>query len=460
MVYDINKKYLMRTGLFLVIFICIVCFGCASYKNKPHVFFILIDTLRSDHISGYGYERKTTPNLDRFEKDFVVFEKAYSPSSWTLPSTISMFTGVYPSEHGTLKTPDEYENRLVQYNNKLPSMTKTFKENNYLISGFISNPWIMLVTSFIEEFDYVEKRVIGNTADGYQLNKMLKLYFDIYLKRDIPLPVFSYIHYMEPHGPYVAPGGFNYTFNESLERKTKVPVFEHMGQQNLNYLEEYFCCYDNCIFYADFVIEDLISYLKAKNLYNDSLIVIVSDHGEEFYEHGGFDHGRNLYREVLQVPLYIKFPQNEHGGKRIKKSVPILSIFPTIVDYLDLKVKIDFSTKSLMPYLGDKTPESQDIFTEADKGDNLASIIFQEKYHMIINKNDYSEVELYDIEKDPREQDNLLKIPDQGISQLTESASMELVAFVEEGKGIIHDQGYVELTEEDKRNLQAIGYLR
>ena len=129
------------TLVFLIL--CSLVFNGCSRKKSPHIFFILVDTLRNDHISGYGYERKTTPNLDEYSKDMAVFEHAFSPSPWTLPSVISTFTGLYPSQHGALKIYFEEQGPVIEhYDIDLAPLVNSLKDQGYMAAGFITNPWV------------------------------------------------------------------------------------------------------------------------------------------------------------------------------------------------------------------------------------------------------------------------------------------------------------------------------
>ena len=135
------------------------------------------------------------------------------------------------------------------------------------------------------------------------------------------------------------PGEFNFTFNNDVKGKT---LFDESHMEDwlklgqLKYVEEYEGRYDNGIYYMDYCLNNLFEYLKSKNIYDNSLIILFSDHGEEFYEHKLFNHGYTVYREALEVPLYIKFPGNKFAGKRIKDYVQTLSLYPTIADYMNL----------------------------------------------------------------------------------------------------------------------------
>ena len=280
--------------------------------DTRRVVLIFVDTLRSDHVGAYGYERDTTPRIDALAKSSVVFETARSVSPWTLPSARSALTGHLPDRYDTVEPLPERLRRRGW-------ATAMFAANIYLDSRFrMQRGWEQL-RSVIEE-------------NAQRQTDLALAWLRAQRGRDSLLLV----HYMDPHLPYAEPSPFRELFASGPPPPPLATNFALRGDiQSLakpvpETVRSYLIGrYDNNIRYADHEIGRLLDALDE-----DDLVVLFSDHGEEFFEHGGFEHGHTLYDELLRVVLLLRAPSL--APARISQPVSLIDLAPTVLDLLGL----------------------------------------------------------------------------------------------------------------------------
>ena len=262
--------------------------GLAEGRN---VVVIVIDTLRADHLPFYGFERDTAPYLTSLADRGVVFERAWSTSSWTAPATASLFTSTHPNEHGVTMGLKVYRtlegehvglelNRIPESLDTLPTVMKSL---GYRTFGVADNPNIGSFMGFDRGFDeFVNLPKDTRERYGDKLNEVVTGWKDELLAGE---PYFLYLHYIEPHSPYRR-------HDEYLEQPDVVPEDEMMDLD----------AYASEIRYADERIRELGEMLSWDD---NTLIVFASDHGQAFDEHGHKGHGFYLYNELTQIPLFV-----------------------------------------------------------------------------------------------------------------------------------------------------------
>jgi len=306
-----------------------------------------IETLRRDHLSLYGHRRRTSPFLEELAAESVVFEQAYSQSSWTRPSVASMLTGLYPSQHDARVMFDRLHDSCVL----LPEI---LRGRGYSTAAFCTNGCI--------------SRPAFNYDQGYDLFVWERCYLGDRVVRDILgwlddeaecRPFFVFAHLFDPHAPYKAPGRYEAVFDPEYDGRLK--GFAPLHPKKLRWLsdltprdEEYIRArYDEEILYTDTVLRRLVEGLKLRGLWDQTLVVVTSDHGEEFREHGGWGHGFNLYPEVLRIPLLVKLPGNAYAGRRVGGPAGTVDIVPTILSALDMAVPDNLLGIDLLGRLGE-----------------------------------------------------------------------------------------------------------
>ncbi|MCK5056916.1 MAG: sulfatase [Candidatus Aminicenantes bacterium] len=308
---------------------------CPTYPNA-NVILIVVDTLRADHLGCYGYSRNTSPVIDRLANEGIIFKNMLAQSSWTRSSTASILTGLYPKNHGA----NTREQRLSEEVILLPEILGKHGYHSY---AFVQNVNVGVAVGFNQGYkdfftagetlkdDYPNMHVITGHLNGDLLQSIQKL--------KNTSNNFIYIHYIDPHVPYTPREKY---FSKS--NKTTFPMsffrsralYSMNKSQRLKTIEEMINAYDDEVLFNDKMIGNLIQTLKEKNVYSNSIIIVTSDHGEEFFEHGGLLHGQTLYEEQLRVPLIIRLPNGIH--KEVNSIANQVDILPTILSLLKIPV--------------------------------------------------------------------------------------------------------------------------
>jgi len=313
-----------------------------SGKGK-NIILMVVDALRADHLSVYGYERSTTPNLSLMSENAVIFENALAQSSWTIPSTATIFTGQYAYTHGLY---DAFHWCLIP---GIDTFTEHLLLSGWTTSAFVANKLISDDNNFTKGFESFLEIPYSSAA---QLNRAFLNWVD----NNSDKRFFSYIHYMDPHKPYAAPGDYFNYFNKQINKPDQpfllsevfidelsgfMKSLDHpasyekdMNDDLKNLINQLVDLYDSEILYWDEMLASLSKELKTRGLLDDTIIIITSDHGEEFMEHGFLEHGQSLHRELLHVPL-IFINTDQPSGRR-EKMVGLIDFAPTLLGLADL----------------------------------------------------------------------------------------------------------------------------
>ncbi|MFO8009093.1 MAG: sulfatase [Candidatus Brocadiia bacterium] len=435
--------------------------GCtdeAPAPERPDVILYTIETLRKDHCSLYGYERDTTPFLRKLADECYVFEDAYSSSSWTRPSIVSLLTGLYPTEHGA----QSYKAKLVEPIVTLPELLSAA---GYETAGFLSN--------------------FNVTRERWQCRQGFQTFVDEGIKpahlllpdvnrwldqRQGEQPFFLYIHTYDPHHNYNAPGQFRDMFAGDYsgplrERADLRPsVFRERkdwSEEERRYIQ---ARYDGEIAFSDAMLSRFVAYLRAEGLWENSLFILTADHGEGFEERGYWGHGFSVFPEQVSVPLIIKLPGQAQGG-RVAGPVGGIDVLPTILDVLEFRYEGPVSGQSLLPALEGGLTARDRVFCEYSDthawrpGSRVQSFALAtaDAYYIEETWPDAShERYLYDRQADP-----------EGLDDLTESrpeAADEyahlLQQWRERNQPLVTDESpELDLDEEAIRELRDLGYL-
>jgi arylsulfatase A-like enzyme len=300
--------------------------------RAPLAIVYLVDTLRADHTTPYGYTRDTTPELARFAKDAVVFDKAISQASWTKPAVASILTSLLPGRHRAVQLRDALDSGIV----RLPEMLQT---RDYATGAAIANSVIYSRgTNFEKGFDFYA----GLHGAGDRPSKVVEAgpVVDTALKwldTRRGFPRFLYVHTMDPHVPYTPPAPFDrkYEPHPAPGQTAEDPRNDYHEPLDRDRM---IAQYDGEIAYGDQEFGRFIRELKARGLYDRALIVFIGDHGEEFQDHGQWTHGKSVFDELIRVPLVVKFPQGRDGGRRITQQVQSVDVLPTVLESLGLPV--------------------------------------------------------------------------------------------------------------------------
>lgn len=331
------------TKRYAALILLIACsFGCETERRQPDVILITVDTLRADHLGAYGYAAPVSPSIDRFAAGATLFENAISQAPHTLPSLVQIMTSKY--RHG-LDVPDAEV-----------TLAERLRKAGFQTAAVVDNPLLELsdtARGLMRGFDpFYRNGVLDH--DAKQQHWKTKTPADAITaqairwleRRDRGRPFFLWLHYFDPHDPYLPP------FADDLEALSRhspskltgdirnTPLFHELGETGpLDVPEEdrrhLIDLYDAEIRYVDQSLGELFVYLRQAGLYEPNLLILGSDHGESFGEHGLWTHGHSLYAPEVHVPLVIKFP-HQSQGERVKMPVQAIDIVPTVLDVLEI----------------------------------------------------------------------------------------------------------------------------
>jgi arylsulfatase A-like enzyme len=322
--------------------------GCAGQSERPNVLLVVLDTTRRDRLSTYGHTEPTSPALDRVAGEGLVYEQCISAGSWTLPSHASIFTGMYPRDHGTT-----VENWNLD--REFTTLAEVLSDDGYATAGFCCNPWISDDTGLLQGFDDVREIWRGRRDDRRDEHGAARATEEVLAWLDAREegagPFFAFVNYLEPHTPYRPPQPFRDRFlppgadpvavQEVMSWKTPREFGYMLGVPGMQITDEQFAIldglYDAEVAYQDMRFGELIDGLASRGLLDETLLVVVADHGEQLGEHGILDHKMSLYEENVHVPLVLRYPPAVPVG-RIEARVQSHDIFMTVLDL----VGIDF----------------------------------------------------------------------------------------------------------------------
>jgi len=426
-----------------------------------NVVLISIDTLRADHLSAYGYGKTTSPNIDEFARENIFFENAYSTSAWTLPSHYSIFTGKYPSNSIVI-----YPGFANTFGRNHTTLTEVLKSNGYETYAFTGGGYVSARLGFGQGFD---KFVSKGRRFEYNSDPL----FEWMSNHNQSKKFFLFIHGFNTHEPYDPPQhlktkfinvteipseceGIVFSENESLKNKSN--CIDADG--GIDYLISQ---YDAEIFYADAIIRDIFSVLRQNNLYNNSIIIITSDHGEEFMDHGDMGHVKTLYQELVKVPLIIRVPGVE--PRVVNHTVSNLDLMPTVLDVLGISYNPSgMHATSMVPLLtaGEGSSDIQ-FMTGRASGPWVKLSTLHDDFKLIINLNrgEHPTYELYDLKEDPFEKNNL--IDDPNYESVALSLGMRFSDWVysidSELESIEQKDVDSDFDEETLEQLKTLGYV-
>lgn len=418
----------VRIGLVVLLGLLAVSFFWYERSPKPlNVLLITLDTTRADRLGCYGYSLARTPVLDRLAQKGVLFERAYAPVPLTLPSHATMLTGLYPPEHGLRN------NGGAALPSGLPTLATELQAAGYetgaFVAAFVLDHKFGLQRGFDKYDDDLSLSDPG--LDGHHQYRDASLVIDAalrWLRPRTQKPYFCWVHLFDPHYPYLAhEDRFGDAFSDRL--------------------------YDAELAYVDTELDRLFSTLEKSGALENTLIVIVGDHGESLGEHGELSHSMTVYDATLRVPLLVVSPKEIRPGHRVTEPVSLVDLTPTILDQLGQKPITNVSGRSLRPSLRGETQPLVPCYAETDEPFHAAHwsplrALVTQKWKYIRSPR----AELYDMIADPPELNNLAtEMPDQ-----VQELEAELTSWEERMNERVADN--VALTEQERRALSGLGY--
>jgi len=419
-----------------------------NHKNYTNIILIAIDTLRADHLGCYGYPRTTSPNIDQLAHDSIIFENAFAQSPWTLPSFSSMFTSLYPSQHKAGLINKKLEDDYL-------TLAEILSQNGYYTIGFTGGAYLSKEFGLSQGFDIFYEY---NSPQSNDIENVIQHAIK-WLKEKRKDKFFLFVHSYQPHSPYWPPTDFDIFFKSYTGRITGdiwkdigiVPEKLESRFKTLSKIDRdrLISLYDGDILYTDYWIGRLLTTLQDLGLYNNSLIIFTSDHGEEFNEHGAWEHGHSLYNELIHVPLILKLPGLKLRGTKSKRIAQLIDILPTICEIANLKINFSIQGESLLA----KSSEKNIAYSQSFPVPNLLAVV--EGDTKVIFNFDNAKCEIYNIEEDRYEKFNIFS------EKKFEYYKLKLKIYpLLEIKKNIFSLDKSEVSEEIWEKLKQLGYIK
>ena len=455
-------KWELCTALAAVLCLAVCLSGCGRKPPRgegPNLLIVSVDTLRADHVSCYGYERETTPNIDRLASQGHRFDSAYTTVPTTLPAHASLFTSLYPSQLSVRRNGEKVPAGVVM-------LAQILQSSGFTTAGFVSAIPMDARYGLGRGFQtYVD--IGGDVRREIPAEETLSK-ATRWLKRHGNDQFFLFVHFYDPHTWYHAPERFRKKLGAPDEQEPPARQFVPNPEEfTPERIEEIITAYDAEIAYADWAVGELLTQLARVGVEDNTIVVVLSDHGESLDElltrYGYvFDHGEFLYAHQLEIPLIIRTPEEISQGEGIvhEVSVSILDVMPTILDILQIDPPESMEGRSLLPMLRGKPASYEPLFSErrayqeppkpylADAGYS----VIEGEWHLISSSG--GAVELYNLLDDPGESSNL-----GGEQEKVEPLRSELQQWLARIRPLFGPSRF-ETDKEAVKRLKDLGYAK
>jgi len=434
--------------------------GCRKqwWGKRPNIIFIVIDTLRANHVGCCGYRRNTTPNIDMLAREGILFNNAIVAAPWTLPSVASIMTSQYPLVLGI-------RDRTTVVSSKFPMLSEVLKKHGYTSCGIVSHALLSARLGFGRGFDrYDESSSLGH---GGISSPAVTSKAASFLRQSSGKPFFLFAHYFDPHYHYKLHKQYDYYPSYKGIVRSGHPILDiwrRRGDLTTDDIKYLVALYDSEIAFTDEHIGMLLGEMKKQGLYDDSIIIMTSDHGEEFMERGWIGHTITLNQELIRVPLIMKFPG--HTDRVVDSAVGLIDIVPTIYQYLGLNIPDSLEGKVLdfdrADAIAPRPIFSETFNPQIHRPGRVEPIAFRS---IVLGKQKliYDEIKgtgkIYDLSADPDERADLSSRAGGQNSRLKALLS-EWTDYVSarQTAGPVYDERQL-FTPEQRKQLESLGYL-
>lgn len=437
-------------------------------QKLPNILFISIDTLRADHLSSWGYHLETSPNIDRLASEGVRYANAYTVTSRTAPSHFSMFTSRYPQEHGA-----KLNGFAVPADTKFLFLPQILKRYEYTNAAFVSAwPLTKKLTKIGDFFDTYDE----DLSRSYQMINSMRYAEDVapraikWIEANKDKPFFAWVHFFDPHSPY--------DFRDEFEVTKTTGKPDHTKQRGQDVVPDVVKAYNSEILYTDHWVGKLVDAVDEMGLKENTIVVLVADHGESIGERGYQGHSHCLYENVVHIPLIFRMPGTIEAGKVVESKVTTLDLLPTLMD-LSVK-KANPEAKIPTEYVGRSL--AKNLTTDAELPDRTVRYVafagqkwlapswlsklwlrdldfpelvgYRTGTRKVLWQAEKENMELFDLSKDPFEA-NPLK-PDDG----DKSYKKEEDVLSKWYKSTDLSSGENRMSDRDKEALESLGYIQ
>ena len=320
---------------------------------RPNVLLVSIDSLRADHVGAYGYARDTSPAIDALARGGVLFENAISSAPWTVPAHMTLLTGLPPEVHDVVTVRQKLSPDAV-------TLAEVLQDAGYATAAFVSGPTVMAHYGFGQGFasydeSMVERRpkLAGAAVSSPGLVDLVSGWLDRWSTAETRETFFVFLHMWDVHYDYVPPREYVERFDPGYDGDLDVRRFEtnerlHRGMAPRD-LRHLIALYDGEIRFTDDHLARLVAKLRTLGVLDDTIVVVTSDHGEEFFEHGAKGHAKTLYDEVLRVPLVVRYPRRVAPAQRVTQQVRLMDVAPTILGLAGVTAPEGFGASDVAP---------------------------------------------------------------------------------------------------------------
>jgi arylsulfatase A-like enzyme len=444
----------------------------------PNVVLISIDTLRRDHVGCYGYPRPTTPNVDRLASEGAVFENMISSASWTLPAHAAMLTGLADTVHGALDT----DRKLAD---DRETLAERLKAVGYTTAGFFSGPTLHPAYGLGQGFDtYVDctaypelNAASAQQGKGIAVGSPLQVAamhdvssprvyaaFQAWMKEPHPRPFFLFLHFYDPHFDFIPPPPYDTLFDPNYQGTVTGQNFIFDDQVNAQMprrdLDHLIALYDGEIAWTDAHVGKVLDDLDAAGLRDSTLVVLLADHGIEFFEHNGKGHRHTLFDELIRIPFILRYPGHVPSGQRYGQQTSMIDVVPTVLELVGLPAATNVMGQSVVPLLkGGKLAQDNLAVSELFSL-GRAFRAFRRLDRKLIRQEPTGKALVFDLKADPGERTpvgDASSVLAQAARHDAEQGSQWLVNFL---KTLPRNTGGPELPDKVRKQLESLGYLR
>ncbi|MCP4664205.1 MAG: sulfatase [bacterium] len=451
---------------------CLAFLGaaCTVTDERPCVLLVVIDTLRADKLGCYGNPRGLTPAIDQLAREGVVFERAFAHAPWTLPSVASLLTSLHPQEHGAggwldlsgLPAGGPTRPRFQGLDAEIETLAERFHDAGYATAAVSNVDFLAEEFGLAQGFEHVDARRSDNNRDARTAAATTASALD-WLSGHRRRPFFLMVHYFDPHAVYAPPPAFRRRFAAPRDRTSEAFVFGTRQdllrlrggriEPDRAVLARAERLYDGEIAYTDSEIGRLLAGLDELRLKTSTLIVVTADHGEEFLDHGGFEHGHTLYDELLRVPLILRLP-SVLPPQRIARRVRLIDVAPTLCELTGVAVAESFTGRSLLAPEAELT--DRPVLAHGNFWGPPLMSWYSGPYKLILTPGPAGaeRAELYVPTQDPGEQRDLSSVEPQVVERLKAELREQRRWLVARARGT-----EIELGPQERERLRALGYL-
>jgi arylsulfatase A-like enzyme len=446
--------------------------GTLVRDPRPSIVMIVIDTLRADYLGSYGFEGPISPHIDRLASESVVFESCWSQAPWTTPSVASMMTSQWPDLYGVLLprgAPRDHSQWRRQWNPAVPASATTLAESlrasGYRTAAFVANPFLIDGLGFSQGFDVFDARR-ARAADRSAQRLLEDSASWLGEAMDGGSPYFLYLHLMDVHGPYTAhprhvvavedsPGlGADHTLSNAeydrIQPYLRKPRWAR--QPGSRSVRQWRARYAAGIHAADHQLGELFERLRSHPRWSNTVVVVTSDHGEELFDHGGWDHGFSLYQHQLHVPLILRNPTDSQPARRVTSRVGLVDLMPTLLALAGQDAQTGLAGRDLF---GPRSSAPRPLFASCNKDRPDEATVVVGPFKLITDLEAGSR-RLFNLAQDPHE---IVDLSTTAVAETAELQSVLETVAASRRYSAAGSQPLVELSDEQLESLRELGYV-